>query len=80
LTGSYGFIEQPNLYNQETGEAVIDMEDNVSDIHLIAVLDGSGREAYRHMESYGSVLVWDAAMPQLKPVMDKYRDRQAPYK
>jgi len=45
----------------------------------VAFLDGSN-EAYRHMECYGSVLVWDAAMPQLKPVMDKYRDRQAPFK
>lgn len=32
------------------------------------------------LENYGSLLVWDAAMPQLKPVMDKYKDRQRAYR
>lgn len=31
------------------------------------------------LENYGSLLVWDAAMPQLKPLMDKNRERQRRY-
>ena len=31
------------------------------------------------LENYGSLLVWDAAMPQLKPVMDKYKEKQRIY-
>jgi len=67
--------------NQTQVGAVYVMMYNVSVVHHAGALVRNGsRETYRHMESYGSVLVWDAAMPQLKPLMDRYRDRQTPYK
>lgn len=31
------------------------------------------------LENYGSLLVWDAAMPQLKPLVDKYIEKQRTY-
>ena len=31
------------------------------------------------LESHGNLIVWDAAMPQLKLVLDKYKEKQRIY-